>query len=414
MGKNLKVLWFSGVIFSDKASNASGSWIYAMADSLMKTGAIQLFNITNSYTKSPIRQNSGEIMQWLLPYQSLRSNGLPGKKAIREIQRIVNEIQPDIIHIWGTEGYWGLLTARGIIHGNIILEIQGLKFAIEKYFYSGLSFSDIIKCFGIKELLKPSGSLPALKSSFKKWGIFEKEMLLKHDFISTQSDWTRAHIKSINPNAKMIYTHRSLRNEFQEAGKWELDRATPYQIFTSLASLVPYKGLHVLLESVSILKKKYPLIKLVVACHISHGIRQDGYTRWLRKKIKKLLLSENIRWIGRLNALDIIQQMYQANVVVVPSFVESYCLGLEEALSMGVPTVAAFAGAMPELAVNEKTALYFSPGEAVMCAEAIEKFFIRKDFTKMISQNVFNAKNAITNKNITETQLAIYMEVIKK
>ncbi len=412
MNDKIKVLWFSSVSFSNLESNTSRTWLYTMASVLVNSGSIQLYNISQGHVKSSTRQDFQLINQWLVPYESLNKTGLPSPKTIQEIKKIVDDIQPDIIHIWGTENYFGLLTARGYIKGKVILEIQGLKFAIEKYFYAGLSFQEVLKCFGIKELLKPSVSLIGYKHLFKKWGQFEKEMLLNHKNISTQSNWVRAHVKEINPMATILNTSILLRPEFLETNKWEIDNCEIYQIFTSTSYILSYKGLHVLLDAIAILKNRYPKIRLLIAGTILSGIRQGGYTKWLKNKIKRLGIEQNIFWLGALDAKNLILQMHKANVVVVPSFVESYCLAFDEALAVGVPTVASFAGAMPELATHERTALFFSPGDVTMCANSIEKFFENKEYAMMVSQNAYDEKRAKNNVNLVNQQLSFYRSIL--
>ena len=413
MQENIKVLWLCNVTFSNDNPNSTGTWLHAMSHALANTGKIELYNITQSGVEETTRQNSGAINQWLVPFKFSKKNGLPHLNIIQDIQKIVDEIQPDIIQIWGTENYWGLLSARGHIKGNIILEIQGLKFAIKDYFFYGLSLLDIIKCFGIKEFLKPSGSLLGQRQAFKQWGIFEKEMLLHHKIISTQSEWVRAHVRNINPNAQLLKTCISLRAEFIKAKKWDIANSVPYQIFTTFSSVASYKGLHILLDAIALLKKQHPLVTLYIAGHISTGLRQDGYTKWLLKKIKQLGINENIFWLGSLDAKNLIQQMHKANVVVVPSFIESYSLALDESLTIGVPTVASFSGAMPELATHEKTALYFTPGDVIMCANAIERFFVDKSYATHISCNAFEDKITKRNTDLGLSQLAIYRLILE-
>lgn len=403
----MRILWISNIELTGELKG-SGSWIFAMANALVNTGAIQLYNITQGKVKYATRQDFQSITQWLVPFESLKSNGLPCSKTILEIQRIVDDIKPEIIHIWGTENYWGLLTARGYIKGNIILEIQGLKFAIANYFYSGLTLRDIIKCFGLKEFLKPSVSLIGINYSFKKWGKFEKEMLTSHRIISTQSNWVRAYVKEVNPLAQIFNTSILLRTEFVETEKWNVEKCVPYQVFTSASSDLSYKGLHVLLDAIAILKKRYARIRLCIAGSTKSGLREAGYSKWIKKKIKQLGINENISWIGPLDARNLILQMHKANVVVVPSFVESYCLALDEALTVGVPTVASFAGAMPELAIHEKTALFFPPGDIAMCANAIEKFFANKEFSKIVSQNAYKEKKTKIHIDIAGLQMSFY------
>jgi glycosyltransferase involved in cell wall biosynthesis len=415
MSDKIKVLWFCNVGFSEAKSVSTGSWLYSMSESLMNTGEIELFNVTQGNVKEVTRQNYKSINQWFVPNSRIGKNGLPNSKIIAGIQKIVETVKPDIIHIWGTENYWGLLYSRGFINGNVILEIQGLKYACAKYFYTGLSLLDIVKCFRLKEFLRPSGSLVGLKLGFERWGKFEREMLLKAEYISTQSEWVRTYVGNVNNNAELIKTQIALRNEFLEATKWDVVMCTPFQIFTSTSSSsISYKGLHILFDAVAILKKRFPKIKLCIAGNISSGIRMDGYSKWLQDKIKKNGIAENINWLGSLDAEAIVTQMKEANVVVIPSFIETYCLALDEALTVGVPTVVSFSGAMPELAQHEKTALFYSPCDVEMCASAIGQFFLDKNLAVKISNNAYNDKSKKDNENIALSQLNVYKAIVNK
>ena len=413
MDNKIKVLWFCNATFSNIKPNSTGTWLNSMSDALVETDKIQLFNITQSSVKNITKQDYKSINQWLIPYTRLDKNGLPSLSIIKAIQKIVDDIKPDIIHIWGTESYWGLLTARGFIKGNVILEIQGLKFAIEKYFYSGMSIADIFKCFRLKEFLKPSVSLFAQKRKFKKWGEFEKEMLTKHVNVSTQSNWVRAYVTSINAKIKVFNTYIPLRIEFTKVDKWQIDKCVRFQVFTSISSITSYKGLHILINAIAILKQRYPKIKLVIAGNVVNGIRQGGYTKWLKNKIKSLDIEENIVWLGSLNAKDLILHMKKANAVVIPSFVESYCLALEESLTIGAPTVVSFAGAMPELAKQGETALFFPPGDICMCANSIHEIFESNSLATYLSENAYNEKKSRDNLNIAKEQISIYNNILK-
>jgi glycosyltransferase involved in cell wall biosynthesis len=407
----MKVLWFSNIEIANE-TKGSGSWISNMANILIKREEIQLYVIATANVSSITRKDYQSITQWLIPAKGSKKDGLPSNKIIVKIQNIRDEIMPDIIHIWGTEYYWGLLTGRGYITGNTILEIQGLKFEIRKYFFSGLTLAEILKCIGIKEILKPSVSLMGIKCSFNRWEKYEKEIILKHKNISTQSNWVRANIKEVNPEAKVYKTTIPLRSEFFESNKWEINHCNPYQIYTSSSSDISYKGLHILLKALQILKKRYPEIKLCIAGTKKSGLKESGYSKYLTRTINQLGISKNVIWLGTLDALNIVEQMVKSNVVVIPSFIESYCLAFEEALSVGVPTVASFAGAMPELASHLKTAIFFPPGDVIMCAYAIDQIFANRDFAISLSENATKVKRHIREINAAEKQISIYNNII--
>lgn len=407
----MKVLWFSNIELKDDLRD-TGSWIYSMANAFNNDDSVEINVISEGNVTNVTRRNYHSINQWLVPFEKLKSDGLPCPGTISAIKNIYNEINPDIIHIWGTENYWGLLTARGLIKGKTILEIQGLRSVIAKYFYSGMTFLDVLKCLGCREFLHPSVSLPGMKKQFLRWGKYETEMLLKHNFISTQSEWVRAHIRNINPGAHILQNAIILRPEFLQVGKWDLRKCVRYSIITYASSTASYKGLHILLEAVFLLRSKFPDLTLHIIGSIKGNKNQTGFQKWINKNILRLELQRHIRWLGSLNGKELVEELYKSNVAVFPSFVESYSLALEEALSLGIPSVVSFSGAMSELGIHEKTALFFSPGDSVMCANAIERLFTDPGLADTLSTASYLAKKEKNFRNNYLIQKAIYSDLL--
>ncbi len=410
----IKVLWFCNVDFSARSSKNTGSWLFSMANALSKNGMVDLYSITHGDVSHVEYSKQAHLAQWVIPYSKLNSRGLPNEKTIITIQQLVNVIKPDLIHIWGTENYWGLLYTRGFISGNVLLEIQGFKYICSRYFFHGMSFMDIIKCFSIKEFFKPSTSILGLKNSFRKWEVFEKEIIKNCNNISAQSEWSKVHVKSINYNANIFNSKIALRNEFVNSEKWDIEKCNPFEIFTTLSNVsISYKGLHILFDAIGILKSRYPKIKLFIAGEIpARGIRTNGYFRWLLSKAKKNGIEDSIVWLGSLNANSLIKQLRLANVVVIPSFVESYSLALDEALEIGVPTVVSFSGAMPERVEHEKNSLLYQDTDIETCANAISRILCEDNLAKKLSNNTLNNKYNKTESHIARNQIDIYNQLI--
>lgn len=413
MDRKIKVLWMGSVYFTEKKPDSTGTWSHSMAAGLVQSGEIELFNITQAEVKSTIREDFSSIKQWVIPSSKLNRKGLPKKSIIREVIKITEEVKPDIIHIWGAESFWGLLKARNYISGKVILEIQGLKTEIYKYFYSGLTIKDIIATIGVRELIKPSDSIIKQKRSFRRWGEFEKEIIRSHSFINTQSEWVRKHVRNINKDADLFETKMLLRDEFVNAVKWEYDSCQPYSVFTTFSSIVSYKGLHVLIDAITILKKEFPTVQLNIAGSTGRqGFLGYGYYKWIKRRISETGIEENINWMGSINAEEIVRSLHSANVTVIPSFVESYCMALDEAIHVGTPTVASFAGAMPELGTHKRTVYYFQSGDSVMCANAIGSFFRNRTFSEDVSLNAYSNRSANADK--CNLQIGIYRKVLNK
>jgi glycosyltransferase involved in cell wall biosynthesis len=409
----MKVLWFCNAIITESQITGTGTWLVAMAHALAQSNEIHIYSITSGNTRKGGKVHCKGIQQWVLPNVKRRNNGLPSTKIIKNIQQIVNEIDPDIIHIWGTEGYWGLLTARGYLKGTTIVDIQGLVSQIQKYVYYGLTTIDIMRCFGIKEIMKPSASLLALKHRFNKLADFEIEIIKKHKNISTQSDWTRAHVYYCNPEAQVFSTKIALRAEFLACAQWDYSKCDDFTIFTVSADSLSFKGLHVLIDAIALLKPFFPRMKLNIAGYIAKGIRQSGYTRFIKAKIRKLGIEEMVYWVGALNAKELIKYILKTHVVVIPSFIESYCVFFHEALTVGVPCVVSFSGAMPEFAVHNQSALFFPPGDSEMLARCIVRIFESHRLAQRLSDNSYLDKQKCLHKDIIQNQLEIYKRVVR-
>jgi glycosyltransferase involved in cell wall biosynthesis len=290
--------------------------------------------------------------------------------------------------------------------------MQGMLSQIQKYVYSGLSISDIVNCFGLKEILRPSGSLIGLKYRLGGLAKFESEIIKRHTYISTQSNWTKAHIHYCNPGAQIFSTRIPLRKEFLGGIRWDYSKCKKNTVFTSAASASSFKGLHILIEAIGLLKTSFPEIKLRIAGYIGKGIRQSGYTKFLKTRIKKLGIEKNVYWLGPLTAQEMVDNLLKAHVAVIPSFIESYCVALEEPLTIGVPCVASYAGAMPELAVHNESALYFPPGDSGICASYIEQIFVNHGLAQKLSDNSYSRKKVNTEIDISRVQVEIYNSVL--
>lgn len=205
-----------------------------------------------------------------------------------------------------------------------------------------------------------------------------------------------------------------LRDNFYTAQPWSYKNTTSPIIFSSCAAAVSYKGIHVLLKSLALLKKEYPEIQLHLAGKIMVGDKlQDGYSIFLKKLIKKLNLQSNIVLLGSIDESNIIKELQSCSVCVIPSFIETYCLAFAEAMIIGVPTVTSYTGAMPELATHEKETLFYNSLDYRNAASHISRLIKDQALAEQISQNARkrrlqeNAPQLVLN-----TQLNIYKSIL--
>ena len=388
----MKVLWFSNCPLIESKITNTGTWIQPMAQGLLATGLLDLAVIAFADVSQFTRQDYRKVPQWLVPVRArLGRNGMPTASLIEEIVKACEWFQPDIVHVWGVESYWGLLTARGYIRVPALLEMQGMKKVCAKLFTADLTVKELFQCIGIKEMLKRK-TIISYKNVFARWGRFEEEILRGHHFIDVQSEWMSAQVSAIQSQAQQFFVDLALRQQFYAAQPWsnfEIERATQgtsQHIFYSSSGPIPYKGIHVALRALAGLKREFPQARLRVAGVFQRkGLRQEGYVRWLNHLCRELNVTNNIDWLGPLDADQIIHELQQCEVSVVCSFVESYCLALAESMYLGVPCVTSYNGGTSWIAEDQKTALFFPPGDAVMCAHQIGRIFRERELGQRLS-----------------------------
>ena len=411
-----KILWLCNVAFSNRKLRGTGTWLEATSEALVDSG-FELSNITFGNVKKVTRSDAGAIKQWLVPKEKLSKKGLPSKETIQAIKSIESHLMPDLIQIWGTESYWGMLAVNKIIKSPVILEMQGMLHLYEKVYYGGLSTKDVLNCIGLKEILFPKLLLQKKKKNFREQGKLEKIIIKGTDHISVQSEWVNSVVQHSNPSAKIYSTKMLLRKQFYNAATWQHSSSSEPTIFTSSSGSVPYKGLYVVFRVLSVLKDRYPNLKVRIAGNIpttKSTWRRDGYTNWLLSEAKKCKVEDAIEWLGPLDVNEIIKEIQQASVVVIPSYIETYCLALAEAMYLGAPVVVSYSSAMTELAKDGESALYFPIGDHISCAAQVEKVLSDKSLATKLGKNA-RETGIIRNapESFIDNQISIYNEFLK-
>lgn len=410
----LKVLWLSNRTLLNPDSVGTGSWLSPLAKHLADTGGICLCNVTQGDAAKPIQKTAGQIQEWIIPYMRQRQGRdvRLSEEFVKEIIAVVDDFCPDLIHVWGTENAWGLLTARKMVKQPALLEMQGLLRACACVYAGGLNVREKIACIGLKELLRQSTIFHNQKR-FEEWGNFEVEMISHHHYVAVQTAWMEAQVKAINNSCRIFHDiHGVLRDPFYTAEPWQ--PLLNNTILCSISDPAPYKGLHVAIRALAVLRTRFPDIKLRVAGALQKsGIRRDGYITWLNREAKKLRVDSNIVWLGALTASQLIQEMQTAKGMILPTYVENCSLAVQEALFMGIPLVTSYVGGLPSLARDEETVLFFSPGDAEMCAYQMERLLTDRALAERISSQA--RKTALVRNDperIVQNQMEIYRQVV--
>lgn len=409
----MKVLWLSNSAFVSERTKVTGSWLQPMAEQL--ASSITMVNITDGIVQKPISGNFKNIKQWIIPAKASNYGQEASVETCSIVKDIIEKEKPDLVHIWGTEKFWASIYRKGYIDVPTILDIQGLLAPYTEYYYGGLSIKEILQSIHLKEIIMPTRTLFHKKEVFRKRGVSETANIKSFKHISYQSQWVKNYISFVNPSATLYPTKIMLRKAFIESQKWAFHNVDDSPVvFSTCSAAVTYKGMHIIIKAIALLKSKYPKIKLKLAGNINLGNKLlDGYSVFLNMLIKKYGLQENVIYLGSLDENQIIAHLHEANVCVIPSFIETYCLAFAESMIVGTPTIVSFAGAMPELAENGKEALYYNSVDYYTCAALIDKVLQDKELANRLSVTGRARRMSENNMDaVVKTQLEIYENVL--
>lgn len=257
-----------------------------------------------------------------------------------------------------------------------------------------------------------------MQSEFREWGKLENRILSKAEYISVQSAMVDT-ILRLTPGVcgTIFRTDIILRNDFLTCETWNEVHSFSNQapiVFCLSAGRI-YKGVHVAIEAFSILQSKYPDARLRIAGIgvASKSILNSGYTKYLLRLIKTLGLEKNVDFLGNINARQIINELYNCDVCVNPTFIETYCLSLAESLAVGVPCVASYTSALPELITNGINGALFPTGDSYLCAKEMLRFIEDKDYSIKISKEASSRQRNRNNPSrIRDNQIEIYRKIL--
>lgn len=348
------------------------------------------------------------------------SNGLPYETYFTgKVVDIINNFNPGVIHIWGTEGEFSYAGFKAVekcgLKKNTVISIQGLVSVIPKHYYTGIPLKYIYGYSMVE--LKRRDNIFIQRKSFIKRGEYEKYIISNAINVIGRTDWDYTNSLFINPEIKYFHCNESLRKPFYE-NKWQIENCKRHTIFLS-SSAYSIKGFHMMLEALGILKKFFPDVHAYVpgkdrlTASFSERIRFNGYDNYLLSLIKKYDLADNVTFLGHLDEEEMCKQYLAANVFVSSSSIENSSNAICESMILGTPVVASCVGGIQSLMTHEREGFLYSVDAPYMLAHYIKKIFENDSLAKELSEN--SRKRAFVTHNldtICERTIEIYNEMI--
>lgn len=414
----MKVLWFSNTQansdeYFKRQLSGTGGWMKSLDKALQNKVDLHIafyhqenikdFRYKNTHYYPIPRYNNllGKIKERVV-------NSIIDTEHIQFYLDIIDKVRPDIIHIHGTENPFGCIIKKTDI--PVFISIQGnITVYLHKY-CSGID-SKYLKLNNInitdpKTLLSPF-FFENKRKKFVKMQRREEANLENCKYIIGRTDWDRRISLILAPERRYFHADEILRDNFYHV-KWSPKKQKRLILHTTSGNTF-FKGFETVCLALNELNKQGVDCEWRVA-----GInKNDLIVKVVRKMIKNKFPQKNLRLLGRLTEETLIQKMLEADIYVMPSHIENSPNNLCEAMILGMPCIATFAGGTGSLLRDGHEGILIQDGDPWVMAGAILE--LNEDFQKAITMGDNARKRALQRhgKNkIVNSLLQIYTKIL--
>lgn len=396
-----------------------GGWLINAAKELANREGVELSIAFPGNKASKFKKLKGKNINYY-PFIPVKETDNKGMEHNESFETLLNNLKPDIVHIYGTEiaHTLSMVNTCNKINIKTVISVQGLVSIIEKHMYSNLP---IYAIYGntFRNIIRKD-NVSGLKRLFKNRGKNEIGALIKTDHIIGRTTWDKACSRQINPKAKYHFCNETLREEFYTR-QWSINDCEKYSIFLSQGQY-PIKGLHYILEAMPLILNKFPKARVYISGKditksdsFIDKLLMTYYGKYIKKMIKKLNLERNVVFTGPLDEEKMCQRYLKSHVFVCPSSIENSPNSLGEAMILGVPSVASYAGGIPDMIKDKEEGFLYQHDAPYMLAYYICEIFENEDLALKFSENSKeHALKTHDREENTRRLIEIYHQVLEE
>jgi glycogen synthase len=271
---------------------------------------------------------------------------------VKEIQRVIDELQPDVLYIWEITGI-GLNTLLQALHKVKLPIVFHLGSYWLHYALSPQTEQTRMRTRWLKKLL--IGAVPPLAYT----SLIAVSKAVKQEYIEAGCDPARIEVIYNGIGAHFLNTPRTEHGSANSKEKQLI----------YVGRLCVEKGVMVILKA---------LDRLVHEQSEQHfhlnifGDGDDAYTKELQCFIQEKQLSPSVTFYGKVPQDELIRHYDRSDIMLVPSiWKEPFGLVVAEAMARGLPVIASHVGGPAEIITPDVDGLLVVPGDVQTLVSAI-------------------------------------------
>lgn len=383
----MRILWFAITpsMYEDNLIGYNGGgWVASLERLIRAVPDIEL-GIAFEHKDACFKKERDGVVYYPIPskysfldkLEKLYNYGLEEQKIIPQCIKIINDFNPDIIHVFGSEWCFGLVAQQ--THIPVIIHMQGSVPPIyNARFPSGYSKTDLIfyNGFNIKKILKQL----IYDHNFANRAEREKRIFRICQNYMGRTEWDKNLTQLYNPNSQYFYCSEALRDVFYNSlKKWERHERNKI-IFTSTISPPLYKGGDLIMKTAKLLKEN-------TSIDFEWRIFGTNDFTFHQKKLKIKANNYNIKLMGVVSAENLYNELLDSDIFIHPSYIDNSPNSICEAQILGLPVISTNVGGISSLITHEKTGLIMPANDPFILCSYIKLLIQDKDLALDISKN---------------------------
>lgn len=410
----MRILWFEVTPpsrYYDKKAPIAG-WQDALENIVFTCSDIELFVSFETKDDTEIKKIDGvTYIPFNIKYSKLEQKrnewtyDIYKEKVLKSSLRVIEVVQPDLIHVFGCEWPFGLVAEKVDI--PVVIHIQGsiIPYTNAKfppgynYFtmckYVGLSFRQYLHLY---KSYKRTRSHLAIE--YQVWNCAH--------FYMGRTCWDESLVTTLSPNSMYYHVEEALREQFiKNSKKWSpINDGKIRLVTTGLTTF--WKGPDMLLKTAHILKNMGVNFEWNVV-----GIIKSDVKKNIEKNERMTFEDNNVKILGMKQPEELIDILCSSNIYVHTAYIENSPNSICEAQYLGLPIISTHVGGIETLLSNGYDGILIPANDPWRMASEIIK--LSKDELMMVEYGRRSMEHAYKRHNpekILLDLLKCYKDVI--
>jgi glycosyltransferase involved in cell wall biosynthesis len=316
------------------------TWLPPLADAFLEHPELKITWVTLDHlVRKPETDQDGNQTFLRLPKPHDKLNLILGQRMSRRILRkTIAQLQPDLIHAWGTE--WMYASVMQDVSLPRILSVQGCL----------TTFNRVWETSWVHRQLEKQ----------------EPKRVAEADIITCESPWSAEQIQALAPSADIRIVDYGVHPSFFDV-PWQPDEHHPKLAYSG--SIDRRKGMDVLFDALALLPDRRWTLQI-----FGHGPMEEEL------RARNL---PNVEWMGTLRWQEMQQHLSKAWGLVIPTRADTGPTVVKEARVIGLPIIGTRHGGLRDYIRHGENGWIVDPLDAPTLAETCAR--LMSDFQNVLA-----------------------------